>query len=738
MTEMEMEILQGAIAAVVYQNYDNGYSVLRLRCQDGQTVTVVGTIPLPAVGERLMVTGRWSTHNSYGRQFEAEFLERLMPQSANDILSYLSSRVIKGIGPRMAARIVDQFRENTLIIMEREPERLAEVPGISLAKAKAIGEEFQLRVGMRQLMEFFTLHHLPAELAVRTYKLYGEKTIELLYDDPYLLMDDGLEAPFGAVDKFAIELGVAGDDPRRIEAGILFELQYNLTAGHSFLPEDKLIAATAQLLSVETETVKEGIERLRSVDRLIRDKLSGIIIDYLPSLHEAEAYCTRRLLDFARDSFPAPPKLSAMVQQAAQESGLQYSQQQQQAIYAAATSGVLLLTGGPGTGKTTIVNGMLSLFGQMGLKCLLAAPTGRAAKRLTEVTGQDASTIHRLLEAGIDQNTGLMFFAKDENNPLKADVIIVDEMSMVDIQLLHSLLQAIPRGKRLILVGDPDQLPPVGPGYPFSDCLRSQVLPTVRLTDIFRQAQESLIVMNAHRINRGEMPDLRSRKSDFFFLPCHSEQEVAQTIVDLCARRLPTNMGIPADQIQVLSPTRKGGVGTGSLNQMLQGKLNPPATTEKERQFGDFIFREGDRVMQIRNNYDIMWKKSDGTMAGTGIFNGDIGIIKSIDMNMEQLTILFDDDRVADYDFTQLNEIEPAYAMTVHKSQGSEYRAVVLSAWSGSPYLLNRSVLYTAVTRAKSLLIIVGREETVAAMAANAKVGRRYSGLKLRLQGKSQ
>ena len=738
MTEMEMEILQGAIAAVVYQNYDNGYSVLRLRCQDGQTVTVVGTIPLPAVGERLMVTGRWSTHNSYGKQFEAEFLERLMPQSANDILSYLSSRVIKGIGPRMAARIVDHFRENTLLIMEREPERLAEVSGISLAKAKAIGEEFQLRAGMRQLMEFFTLHHLPAELAVRTYKLYGEKTIELLYDDPYLLMDDGLEAPFGAVDKFAIELGVAGDDPRRIEAGILFELQYNLTAGHSFLPEDKLIAATAQLLSVESETVMEGIERLRSADRLVRDQLSGIIIDYLPSLHEAETYCTRRLLDFARDSFPAPPRLEAMVKRAARESGLQYSSQQEQAIYAAATSGVLLLTGGPGTGKTTIVNGILSLFGQMGLKCLLAAPTGRAAKRLTEVTGEDASTIHRLLEAGIDQNTGLMFFAKDEDNPLKADAIIVDEMSMVDIQLLHSLLQAIPRGKRLILVGDPDQLPPVGPGYPFSDCLRSHELPTVRLTDIFRQAQESLIVMNAHRINRGDLPDLRSRKSDFFFLPCRSEQEVSQTIVDLCARRLPTNMGIPSDQIQVLSPTRKGGVGTGNLNLMLQGKLNPPAPTKKERQFGDFIFREGDRVMQIRNNYDIMWKKSDGSMAGTGIFNGDIGIIKSIDMNMEQLTIVFDDDREADYDFTQLNEIEPAYAMTVHKSQGSEYRAVVLSAWNGSAYLLNRSVLYTAVTRAKTLLIIVGREETVAAMTANAKVNRRYSGLKLRLQGKTQ
>jgi exodeoxyribonuclease V alpha subunit len=733
---MEMEILQGAIAAVVYQNYDNGYSVLRLRCQDGQTVTVVGTIPLPAVGERLMVTGRWSTHASFGKQFEAEFLERLMPQTATDILNYLSSRVIKGIGPRMAARIVDHFRENTLLVMEREPERLAEVPGISLAKAKAIGEEFQLRVGMRQLMEFFTLHHLPAELAVRTYKLYGEQTIELLYDDPYLLMDEGLEAPFGAVDRFAIELGVDCDDPRRVEAGILFELKYNLTAGHSFLPEDKLTLATAQLLSVEAESVREGIERLRSADRLIRDKLAGITIDYLPSLHEAETYCVRRLLDFAKDNFPAPANLNTMVRKAAQESGLQYSAQQEQAIFAAATSGVLLLTGGPGTGKTTIVNGILSLFGQMGLKCLLAAPTGRAAKRLTEVTGEDASTIHRLLEAGIDQNTGLMFFAKDESNPLKADAIIVDEMSMVDIQLLHSLLQAIPRGKRLILVGDPDQLPPVGPGYPFGDMLRSGMLPTVRLTDIFRQAQESLIVMNAHRVNRGELPDLRSRRSDFFFLPCRSEQEVAQTIVDLCARRLPANMNIPADQIQVLSPTRKGGVGTGNLNLMLQGKLNPPAPDKKERQFGDYVFREGDRVMQIRNNYDIMWKKCDGSMVGSGIFNGDIGIIRSIDPNMEQLTIIFDDDRIADYDFTQLNELEPAYAMTVHKSQGSEYRAVVLSAWNGSPYLLSRSILYTAITRAKELLIIVGREETIAAMTGNAKVGRRYSGLKLRLQGK--
>ena len=738
MTEMEMEILQGTIAAVVYHNYDNGYAVLRLRCGDGQTVTVVGTIPMPAVGERLMVTGRWSTHQSYGKQFEAEFLERLMPESTTEILAYLSSRVIKGIGPRMAARIVDHFGANTLLVMEREPDRLAEVPGISLAKAKTIGDEFRTLFGMRQLMEFFAMHQLPAELAVRTYKLYGDQTISLLYDDPYLLMDEGLDAPFGAVDQFAITLGVAGDDPRRVEAGILFELKYNMTAGHSFLPEEKLIGATAQLLSVEGDAVRLGIQRLLDAQRLVRDNLAGIVIDYLPDLHDAETYVSARLLAFSKTPFSAPHGLESMVRKAAASGGIQYSAQQEQAIRAASDSGILLITGGPGTGKTTILNGILSLYDQMGLRTLLAAPTGRAAKRLAEVTGQDASTIHRLLEAGIDPNTGLMFFAKDESNPLKADAVIVDEMSMVDIQLLSSLLHAIPAGKRLILVGDPDQLPPVGPGFPFGDMLRSNVLQSVRLTEIFRQAQESLIVMNAHRVNQGIMPDLKNKKSDFFFLPCRSEQEVAQTIVGLCASRLPKNMGIPSDQIQVLTPTRKGGVGTWSLNALLQGALNPPAPTKRERQFGEFSFREGDRVMQIRNNYDIMWKRADGSAVGTGIFNGDIGTVRSIDPQMEQMTIVFDDDREADYDFTQLNELEPAYAMTVHKSQGSEYRAVVLCAWNGSPYLLNRSILYTAITRAKDLLIIVGREETVGIMVENAKVGRRYSGLKLRLQGRTE
>ncbi len=730
-----MEVLQGTIQQVVFQNYENGYSVLRLRGAQQETVTVVGTIPLPAVGERLIVTGKWSSHPSYGKQFEAEFLERMMPSTQADILQYLASRTIKGIGPRLAERIVDFFGDATLQVMEREPEKLALVPGISDAKAIAIGESFRLQFGMRHLMEFFALHHLSAELAVKTYKLYGESAVECLYDDPYLLMAEELEAPFGAVDRFAIEMGISGDDPRRVEAGILFELRYNLSAGHNFLPQNKLIAATCQLLSLEEETVSAALERLLEAEMAVRATLADITVIYLPAVYEAEVYCTRRLLAFSKTWHQPPKHLEKLLQRVSASSGITYAARQEEALQQAADSGLLLITGGPGTGKTTLLSGILELYLQMGMKCLLAAPTGRAAKRLTQVTGQEASTIHRLLGAGIDPHSGKLFFSRDEEDPLKADAVIVDEMSMVDIQLLCSLLRAIPEKARLILVGDPDQLPPVGPGFPFSNMLRSGVLPAVRLTEIFRQAQESLIVMNAHRVNRGEKPELRDVKRDFFFLPARSEEQVGQTIVGLCATRLPKNMGIPPEQIQVLTPTKQGGAGTVQLNRLLQQSLNPAAPDKREKTLGETVFREGDRVMQIRNNYDIMWKSTDGLTVGAGIFNGDVGIIRTIDPAMETVHIVFDD-READYEFSQLNELELAYAMTVHKSQGSEYRAVVLSVWNASAYLLNRSILYTAITRAKELLILVGREETVAIMTQNGKTGRRYSGMKLRLQGR--
>ncbi len=591
--------------------------------------------------------------------------------------------------------------------------------------------------GMRSLIEFLTLHHLPGDLAVKLYKLYGDTAMETVYEDPYLLSGPGMDGDFGLVDRFAIEIGMESDDPRRIEAGLRFELRYNLNGGHTFLPEEKLILATAQLLSIDREDVAARMEPLDTQGVLVRGTLAGIRVVYLPELYEAEIYLRDRLGTMARRPEKAPPGLGQMIRRAARDNEMEYSSQQEEAIHQGASRGILLITGGPGTGKTTILKGLLDVLDQVGEKPLLAAPTGRAAKRLSEVTDKPASTIHRLLETQLDPETGLMVFQKDEDEPLDATVVIVDECSMVDVLLMNSLLRAVPDRARLILVGDPDQLPPVGPGCPFSDMIRSEAVPMVRLTEIFRQAQQSLIVMNAHRVNHGEPPELTAKDRDFFFLRRRAEEAAAQTIVELVAQRLPKNMGIPASEIQVLSPTRKGGCGTARLNELLQAALNPPAPDKREKKSGEILFREGDKVMQIRNNYDILWKKTDGSALGTGIFNGDIGVILDIDLNMETVQIRFDD-RIAEYSFDMLSELEPAYAITVHKSQGSEYRAVVLSVWNGSSYLLTRSVLYTAITRARELLILVGREEVVAAMTANEKRSRRYSGLKLRLQGKDQ
>ena len=730
---MEQEMLYGTVSAVIFQNQENGYTVLRLRSQDGDTVTVVGTIPMTVVGERLAVTGRWTSHAFYGRQFEADLLERLMPETGEEILAYLSSRAVKGIGEKTAQRIVAAFGSHSLDILENEPEKLTQISGISRKKALEMSESFKRQVGMRRLIEFLAAHHLPAELSMRLYRVYGELAVDALEDDPYMLTQPYFGADFAAVDAFALEMGTEADDERRVEAGILFELTFNQANGHTFIPRDKLVGATAMLLGLDEAIVDAGLMRLSDTQQIETDTVAGLQACYVPELYEAECYITHRVLTMAGAEPKAPKDLERLLEAVEAETGIQYARKQREAIRAAAEHQVMIVTGGPGTGKTTIMAGLLRLFDKMKLETCLAAPTGRAAKRLSECTGREASTIHRLLEAQYDPETGAMCFYHDEDVPLKTDVMVVDETSMVDILLMQSLLRALPRNCRLILVGDPDQLPSVGPGNLFSDLIRSETVPTVRLTEVFRQAQESLIVMNAHAVNRGELPELTVKDRDFFFMKRRTGEDVVKTVQELCYKRLPQNMGIDPTDIQVLSPTRKNETGTRQLNKLLQQVLNPPAPGKGEKTYGDFSFREGDRVMQIRNNYDILWKKTDGLGSGAGIFNGDIGKITAIDTREETLTVVFDD-REATYDFTMLSELEPAYAMTVHKSQGSEYRAVILTAWPGSRYLLTRSVLYTAITRAKDMLIIVGNEEVVAAMVTNDRQTRRYSGLKLRLE----
>ena len=669
--EAELVQLEGSVSAVVFQNRENGYSVIRLNTGAGDPVTVVGILPDTNVGERLRVQGSWTEHSTYGRQLELQSAERLLPESRIEILAYLSSHAIRGIGPKIAARIVDRFGAETLNIIEREPLRLAEITGISQAKAEEIHESFQAQQGLRRLAEYLGTYQLPSDLAVRIYRTYGELSEMAIRDNPYFLTEEPFDADFGQVDSFALAEGLDGADERRVDAGILYELRFNTTGGHVFVPKEQLLLITSEFLRLDRSLIEAGIDRLAEQERVLLDSIAGLEAVYLPEYGRAERYLTERFLEMTDRCPTLPANLAKTVADIEAEEQISYAELQRQAIYAAASEQLLLVTGGPGTGKTTTLRGILDLYDRLHLRTLLAAPTGRAAKRLTELTGRDASTIHRLLEVDVSPEDGQMIFVHNAHNPLTCDAVIVDETSMVDLLLMYDLVQALPPKTRLILVGDPDQLPSVGAGNVFSDLIRSQRIPTVRLTEIFRQARESLIVMNAHRVNRGELPELGARDRDFFFLQRSSGEAVCSTITDLCSRRLPERMGIPAEEIQVLSPTRKTETGTRLLNRMLQQALNPPAPEKHEKAFGDYIYREGDRVMQIRNNYDIIWRRLGANGMGSGIFNGDVGVIQSIDPAAQNLTIHFDD-REAVYTYDMLPQLEPAFAMTVHKSQGSE------------------------------------------------------------------
>jgi len=726
---LEQNELEGVVSAIIYQNEENGYTILRLDVRD-EEVTVVGSMPGVSPGEYLTVKGRWVRHATYGPQFRADVVERKMPEGIKEIFHYLASGAVKGVGKATARQLIEEFGDEVLDVIEERPEELAKLRGVSLRRARQISESFRAQMGMRRLMEFLNKYQIPMELAMPLRRAYGDVALEVLKNNPYILAEGEFGLEFSKADELALTLGVEAEDPMRLEAGLLFELAHNLNNGHTFLPARKLVDATATLLGMEVHLLEEVLDDLRRRGEIEREEIAGQDAVYLPQLYEAEQFIASRIAEMSREELLPPEGLDKLLRRIQRQEGIQYAPQQLQAVETAAKRQVMLLTGGPGTGKTTCLKGVLALFEAMGLETALAAPTGRAAKRLGELCGTEASTIHRLLETGFDPQSGKLVFTHDSYDPLNVDAVIVDETSMVDIVLMSALLSALPGGCRLVLVGDPDQLPSVGPGNLFSDLIRSEVVPTVRLTEIFRQAAQSAIIRNAHMVNHGEIPDLRRNDNDFFFMIRRDAQSALDTVVDLCRRRLPERMGIPTDQIQVLSPTRRRGTGTKSLNQALQQALNPPVEGKGERRYGDWVFRAGDRVMQVKNNYDILWRDEMGLQSGMGMFNGDIGVIRSIDK--EQITVDFDG-KIVEYSPDMLGELEPAFAVTVHKAQGSEYRAVILAALDGAPMLMTRGVLYTAITRARDLFIIVGDDEAVVRMIFNDRQTKRYSGLRARL-----
>ena len=696
--------VEGTVQSVIFQNEENGYTVLSLAV-DGQEepVTVVGCIPCAAAGEGMTVTGVWVEHPSYGPQLTAESVERRLPRDEADMAAYLGSGILKGVGPATAERLVERFGMDTLRVIEEEPERLQTLKGITAKRAMELSAAFRALTGLRQVMEFLARYELPVHLAMAVQRTYGDGAMQALRDDPYLLSREQYGVDFAVTDAIALSMGFGGDDPCRLEAAVLYELSHNLHNGHVFLPREKLIQAAAQLIGVETDAVELALDKLIERFGVVEKPIANVMGCYLPRLYQAETFVAERLVSMVKTPVERLARVEKTIADIEQAQGVSYAPLQRQAVALAADSGVLLL-----------------------------APTGRAAKRLGEVTGREAQTIHRCLGMSFNDLTGQVTFKKDAKDPLEAHAVIVDEMSMVDLELMRALLEALRPSCRLVMVGDPDQLPSVGAGNVLGDMLRSGVIPAVSLTQVFRQAEQSAIIRNAHSVNVGQPPCLDSNQGDFFFLCRRSPDRLVQTVVELCRDRLPKSMGVEPGQIQVLSATRRGECGTVNLNRALQAALNPPTRSKRQKQWGDMVFRVGDRIMQTKNNYDVLWTKDDGTV-GSGIFNGDVGVIEDIDPAGELLTIRFDD-RTAVYTADLLAELDMAYAMTVHKSQGSEYPAVVLVSAPAAPSLMVRGVLYTAITRARRLLVLVGDDGTPVKMAANDRQQRRYSGLRRRLK----
>lgn len=731
-----MEKLAGYVEHIIYRNADNGYTVLNLVSGE-EEVTCVGIFSAIAEGENIEASGDYTDHPTYGKQFKVESFEEKAPEDEEAIERYLGSGAIRGIGLALAARIVRRFKADTFRIIEEEPERLAEVKGISERKAMEIADQVNEKRDLRQAMIFLQQYGITMNLAVKVYQQYGQEVYGIIRENPYRLADDIEGVGFRTADEIAVRVGIRMDSDFRIRSGILYVLLQASTEGHTYLPEEELTRRTGQLLEVGEEQIEKQYMDLAIERKIIMKQGENQTQIYAASFYYMEAN-TATMLKQLNVSYEVPDlEIEERVRRIEKQTGMELDEHQMTAVKEAVRNGLLIITGGPGTGKTTTINTIIKYFEMEGLDIFLAAPTGRAAKRMSETTGFEARTIHRMLElnGGVDGAAG---FERNEQKPLETDVVIIDEMSMVDISLMHALLKAVAVGTRLILVGDVNQLPSVGPGSVLRDIIRSHECNVVMLTKIFRQASTSDIIVNAHKINQGEEVTLDNKSMDFFFLKRYDADVIISVVLQLIKQKLPKFVDATPYDIQVLTPMRKGLLGVERLNGILQRYLNPPSPQKREKEHGDILFREGDKIMQTRNNYQLEWeirtKYGLSVDKGTGVFNGDMGIVREINDFAETMTVEFDEGRMVEYPYKLLDELELAYAITIHKSQGSEYPAVVIPLLSGPSMLMNRNLLYTAVTRARKCVTLVGNEVTFAQMVQNTSQQKRYSGLCDRLK----